>query len=67
METVHINVFPRGFSIEQSAVSHSLNSRGNGVKGHVALNKNLAFLKFSLYEVPHILFSFLTTGFLSGR
>ena len=30
---------------------HNCFSRGNGLKGRVALNKSLAFLKFRLYEV----------------
>ena len=45
-------------------IHQMLHFRGN-LKGYVALNKNLAFLKFNLYQVK-LFFSMLET-FLGGR
>ena len=41
----------RGMTLFKIIIPFNCFSSGNGLKGHVALNKNLAFLKFRLYEV----------------
>ena len=66
MPEVFFNVVSKYFKLGE-AVDNNCFSRRNGLKGRVALNKNLAFLKFRLYEVTTRIFSLIKTCCVSGR